>query len=90
VADGLAGTGIAARGNSTELDDHWRNSLSSRPCVAAGTSYDDQWSAHRYGYERYPEYRCRQFDAVEPAIRQFGSRRQVTTGRVLSCRIRAL
>ena len=70
VAGGLAGKAIAERINPTVEDAFWRDNYASRPYVTKGSSYDDYAPAYRYGYERYPDYKGRKFDDVEPEMRQ--------------------
>ena len=65
VVGGLAGKGIAHLIDPEAEDEYWRESYSSRPYVAAGSSYDDYGPAYRYGVDSYGRYEGRPFDEVE-------------------------
>lgn len=66
VAGALGGKAIADHINPEVEDDYWKTNYSSRSYVTSGSSYEDYRPAYRMGYERYPEYRGRRFDEVEP------------------------
>jgi hypothetical protein len=66
VAGALGGKAIADHINPEVENDYWKTNYSSRSYVTSGSSYDDYGPAYRLGYERYPEYRGRGFEEVEP------------------------
>jgi len=68
IAGGLAGNGIAEAIDPTAEDAYWRDSYSSRPYVASGSSYDDYGPAYRYGVDTYSNYVGREFDDVDAEL----------------------
>ncbi len=65
IAGGLAGKGVAESIDPTRESDHWRDNYSSRPYVAAGSSYDDYGPAYGYGVSAYGQHPGRSFDEAE-------------------------
>jgi len=70
VAGGLAGKGAAEIVNPTMEDQYWRSNYATRPYVAPGTSYDTYRPAYQYGWESYSRYGGRQFEEIEPNLRE--------------------
>ncbi|HEX9148680.1 MAG TPA: hypothetical protein VF958_05900 [Thermoanaerobaculia bacterium] len=67
VAGGAAGHSVAEGLDPTVEDAYWRKSYTTRPYYRAGSAYEEYEPAYRYGWETAsrPEYRGREFDAVE-------------------------
>ncbi len=65
IVGGLAGKGVAEMIDPTVEDRYWKDNYSSRPYVASGASFNDYGPAYKYGYETYPKYHGKSFDAVE-------------------------
>ncbi len=53
IAGGLAGKGVAESIDPTQEAAHWRDNYTSRPYVAAGSSFDDYGPAYGYGVSAY-------------------------------------
>ena len=80
IAGGLAGKGVAESIDPTRESDHWRDNYSSRPYVAAGSSYDDYGPAYGYGVSAYGEHPGRSFDDAESDLeRGWGGARGAST-----------
>jgi len=69
VIGGLAGKGIGEMIDPTVEDAYWREHYSSRPYVAQGYTYDDDYGpAYRYGVDAYGRYEGRTFEQSEPEL----------------------
>ena len=76
IAGGLVGKGVAETIDPTREAAHWRDNYSSRPYVAAGSSYDDYGPAYGYGVSAYSQHPGRSFDEAESDLaRGWGSAR---------------
>ena len=69
VGGGLAGKAAAEAIDPTAEDAYWRGNFASRS-YAMGASYDVYGPAYRYGWESGARYADRDFDDVEPDLRQ--------------------
>lgn len=68
VVGGLAGKGVAESIDPTAEDLYWRDTYSTRPYVASGSSYDDYGPAYAYGVNSYGSNSGRDWDDVEPEL----------------------
>jgi hypothetical protein len=70
VGGGLAGKEIAENIDPTVEDAYWREEYPRRDYYAEEVDYDVIAPAYRMGWESRSRYRDRQWDEVEPAMRQ--------------------
>lgn len=70
VVGALAGKGIAQEINPTTEDAYWSEEYQTRPYVENGVSYDEYRPAYRHGIDAYGKYEGRDFDSVEPEMKQ--------------------
>ena len=68
IAGGLAGKGVAESIDPTQEAAHWRDNYTSRPYVAAGSSFDDYGPAYGYGVSAYGRHPGTRFDDAEPDL----------------------
>jgi hypothetical protein len=69
VIGGIGGKAIAERINPAHEDEYWRGEFPRRPyAVRSSHGWSDYETAYRYGYESYPQYAGRDFDAAEPEL----------------------
>jgi hypothetical protein len=80
IAGGLAGKGVAEMVDPTVEDDHWRGHFTTRPYVAADSTYDQYGPAYRYGVKSYGEHRGRSFDDAEPQLARDWNSARGTSG----------
>lgn len=74
VAGAVAGRSVKA--DPAAEDAHWRDNYSTRPYIAAGSTYDDYGPAYRHGVDAYSRNPDRSFEDVEPQMsRDWGTAR---------------
>ena len=69
VGGGAAGKAVAENIDPTVENDYWSKNYQSRPYYESGMTYDDYAPAYRSGWESRSQYQGRQFDEVEPDLR---------------------
>jgi len=68
IVGGLAGKGVAESIDPTREAAHWRDNFTSRPYVAAGSTFDDYGPAYGYGVSAYGRRSGLSFDDAEPDL----------------------
>lgn len=78
---GAAGESIAREVNPTEEEKYWSETYKTRPYITnKQADFETYRSAYRYGIDTYNQYPDREFDDLEPSIRNnWGAARGAST-----------
>ena len=66
---GAAGESIAREVNPTAEERYWEENYRTRPYIETDYDYETYRPAYRYGVEVYSQYGDREFDDIEPSIK---------------------
>lgn len=67
---GVAGERIAREINPTAEEQYWENEYSNRPYATKQRTYEAYRPAYRYGVDSYSKHAGREFNEIEPSLRQ--------------------
>ena len=79
VVGGLAGKGVAEMIDPTAEETYWRANYTSRPYVAASSTYDDYGPAFAHGVNAYREHPGKAFDEIDSTLAEDWQRARSTS-----------